>query len=108
MSDKTGTQLNILMPLNIYFLFFYNLQTCWIKYVDEEIRFVVSANAWHWLHLTTLDTPNTHMMEYQPGKLALANASENLAGRVENRPGQVEFFIGYIRDYPVRASAKKC
>ena len=27
----------------------------------------------------------------------LANASENLAGRVENRPGQVEFCIGYIQ-----------
>ena len=36
----------------------------------------------------------------------LANASENLAGRVENRPGQVEFCIGYIKDCPVRASAK--
>ena len=43
----------------------------------------------------------------QAGKLALANASANLAGQVENRPGQVEFCIGYIRDYPVRASAKK-
>ena len=30
----------------------------------------------------------------QVGKLALANASDNLAGRPENRPGQVEFFIG--------------
>ena len=37
----------------------------------------------------------------------LDNASENLAGRVENRPGRVEFCIGYIRDYPVPASAKK-
>ena len=37
----------------------------------------------------------------------LANASENLAGRVENRPGQVKFCIDYIRDCPVRASAKK-
>ena len=46
-------------------------------------------------------------IKHQVGKLALANASENLAGRVENRPGQVEFCIGYIRDYPVRASAKK-
>ena len=36
----------------------------------------------------------------------LANASENLVGRVENRTGRVEFCIGYIRDYPVRASAK--
>ena len=35
----------------------------------------------------------------------LANASENLARGVENRPGQVEFCIGYIRDCPVRASA---
>ena len=37
----------------------------------------------------------------------LANASENLAGRVRNRPGGVEFCIGYISNYPVRASAKK-
>ena len=37
----------------------------------------------------------------------LTNASENLAGQVENRPGQVEFCIGYIRDCPVQASAKK-
>ena len=36
----------------------------------------------------------------------LANASENLVGRVENRNGRVEFCIGYIRDYPVQASAK--
>ena len=43
----------------------------------------------------------------QAGKLALASASENLAGRVEKMPGQVEFCIGYIRDCPVRASAKK-
>ena len=35
------------------------------------------------------------------------NASENLAGQVKNRPGQVEFCIGYIRDYSVRASANK-
>ena len=36
----------------------------------------------------------------------LANTSENLAGWVEKRPGQVEFCIGYIRDYQVWASAK--
>ena len=47
------------------------------------------------------------LWDLQAGKLALANASENLAGRVENRPGRVEFCIGYIGDYPVRASAKK-
>ena len=35
-----------------------------------------------------------------------ANASVNLARRVENRPGQVEFCIGYIRDYPVRGVPK--
>ena len=40
----------------------------------------------------------------QAGKLALANASKNLAGWVENRPGR--FCLGYRRDYPVRASAK--
>ena len=44
----------------------------------------------------------------QAGKLALANASGNLAEQVENKPGRVEFYLGYIRDYPVRASAKKC
>ena len=43
----------------------------------------------------------------QAVKLALADASENLARRVENRPGQVEFCIGYIRDSPVWVSAKK-
>ena len=37
----------------------------------------------------------------------LANVSENLARRVANGPGQVEFCIGYIRDYQVRASTKK-
>ena len=37
----------------------------------------------------------------------LTNASENLAGRVENRPGRVGFCIGYIRDYPGQASATK-
>ena len=36
----------------------------------------------------------------------LANASENLAGQVENRPGRVEFCIGYVRDCPVCVSAK--
>ena len=42
----------------------------------------------------------------QAGKLALANASENLVGWVENRPGQVEFCISYIRHCEVWASAK--
>ena len=36
----------------------------------------------------------------------LASVSENLARRVENTSGRVEFCIGYIRDYPVRVSAK--
>ena len=39
--------------------------------------------------------------------LVLTDASENLAGWVENRPGQVEFCIGYLKDGPVRASDKK-
>ena len=46
-------------------------------------------------------------LKMQAGKLALASASENLAGWMENRPGQVEFCIGYIRDCPVWASDKK-
>ena len=36
----------------------------------------------------------------------LNNVSESLAGGVENRFGRVEFCIGYIKDYPVWASAK--
>ena len=43
----------------------------------------------------------------QAGKLVLANTSEKLVGQVENRPGQVEFCIGYIRHCSVQASAKK-
>ena len=41
---------------------------------------------------------------FQAGKVALTRSP--MAGRVENRPGRVEFCIGYIRDYPVRVSAK--
>ena len=61
-------------------------------------------------------TGHTHFYQYisedqytgwETSARPLANASENLAGRVENRPGQVEFFMGYIRDYQVWASAKK-
>ena len=36
----------------------------------------------------------------------LANASKNLTGRVQNRPWEVAFCIEYIRDCPVRPSAK--
>ena len=50
--------------------------------------------------------PAPSMSGWETSAHPLANASENLAGRVENRPGQVYFCIGYIRDYPVRASAK--
>ena len=55
--------------------------------------------------------PEWFLLLTQPGwetsARPLANASENLAGRVENRPGRVEFCIDYIRDYTVRASANK-
>ena len=44
--------------------------------------------------------------DWETSACPLAN-SENWVGRVENRPGQVEFCIGYTRDYPFRASAKK-
>ena len=47
---------------------------------------------------------NSSMSQTKPSKAGcetsarpLANARENLAGRVENRPGQVEFCIGYIQ-----------
>ena len=59
------------------------------------------------IYTTAIYRAYTVLVCIQAGKLALANASANLAGQVENRPGQVEFCIGYIRDYPVRASAKK-
>ena len=51
----------------------------------------------------------THILQHSGWETSarpLANASANLVGRVENRTGRVEFCIGYIRDYPVRASAK--
>ena len=44
---------------------------------------------------------------WETGARPLANASKNLVGRVENRPGQVEFCTGYIRHCPVRESAKQ-
>ena len=50
--------------------------------------------------------PNFFVSVWETSARPLASESENLAGRVENRPGQVEFCIGYIKDYPVRASAK--
>ena len=42
------------------------------------------------------------------GALMQAGKLTNLAGRSENRPGRVEFCIGYISNYPVQASGKKC
>ena len=47
------------------------------------------------------------MIILQAGKLALANASENLAGRMENRPGQVKFFIGYNKRLPSSGMCQK-
>ena len=44
----------------------------------------------------------------QAGKLALARSPIRVKicpGEWQKRPGWVEFCIGYIRDYPVRASA---
>ena len=48
-----------------------------------------------------------HITGWETNAHPLANGSENLAGRVENKPGQVEFYIGYIRDCPIQASAKE-
>ena len=48
-----------------------------------------------------------HWSGWETSTRPLANASEYLAGWVENRLGRVEFCIGYIKDYPVRPSAKK-
>ena len=53
---------------------------------------------------------SSYPCQVQPGKLVFVRSPmwvKILAGRVENRPGQVEVCIGYIRDCPVRASAKK-
>ena len=55
-----------------------------------------------------VDTENIDgLAGWETSARLLANASENLAGWVENRPGRVEFCIGYTRDYPVWASVKK-
>ena len=46
----------------------------------------------------------------QAGKLALARSPMRVKiwpGEWKNRPGRVEFRIGYVRAYPARASAKK-
>ena len=59
----------------------------------------------HWHQLCDMPLPDA-MTVWETSARTLANASENLAGRVENWPGQVEFCIGYIRDCPVRVSAK--
>ena len=53
-----------------------------------------------------LSKNKSHAAGWETSTRPLTKASENLTGLVENRPGQVEFCIGYIRDYPVRASAK--
>ena len=47
-----------------------------------------------WLVFATSTHPTTG---WETSARPLANASENLAGRVENRPGQVEFCIGFKR-----------
>ena len=64
-----------------------------------HLRYSGTRYSGTWLYLE-------NFLGEQAGKLALANASENLAGQMENGPGQVEFCIGYIRYYPVWASAK--
>ena len=46
------------------------------------------------------------MSGWETSARPLANASENLDGRVENMLGQVEFCTGYIRDYSVLSSGK--
>ena len=59
--------------------------------------------------MTVFNNPNNDnaYTGWETSARSLTNASENLARRVENEPGWVEFCIGYIRDYPVPASANK-
>ena len=69
----------------------------YIKFHNNGITDKITAIFTHWAQTQGWD----------PTARPLANASENLVGRVENRPAQVEFCIGYIRDCLVRVSAKK-
>ena len=62
---------------------------------------------WIWCYVLHVEHISCFITGWETSARPLANASENLARRVENRPGQVEFCIGYIRNYPFRASAKK-
>ena len=65
------------------------------------------ATIWYVSRNRSHDTTTIRYTGWETSARLHTKASENLAGRVENRPGRVEFCIGYIRDYPVRASAKK-
>ena len=51
---------------------------------------------YNWFHCIVRQMLTFHYCISQAGKLAFASASENLARRVENRPGRVQFCIGYI------------
>ena len=58
------------------------------------------------LHKLNFPVDTESISGWETGARPFANVSENLAGRDENRPGRVEFCIGYIRDYQAGASAK--
>ena len=70
-------------------------------YMADSVSYKMSAI------FVQAQTGNWQIAGWEISARPLANASENLVGWVENRPGQVEFCIGYIRHCPVQASAKK-
>ena len=68
-----------------------------------DVRIIPSFRIWDYV----LHVEHIACAGWETSARPLVSASENLAGRVENRPGLVECCIGYMRYCPVRASAKK-
>ena len=77
-------------------------------FLQEDVsKHITNIEIFHEMQIHIHYSSNIFMqIGWETSARPLANASENLAGRVENKPGRVEFCIGYIRDYPVRLSAK--
>ena len=70
-------------------------------FLQEDVsKHITNIEIFHEMQIHIHYSSNIFMQTgWETSARPLANASENLAGRVE-------FCIGYIRDYPVRLSAK--
>ena len=96
------------LPVNIYFLDIQSMLLIKLYLTHKWKNMLESRNGYtSWTNLSFASEYNELTLMLEPllraGKLALTC----LPMRVENRPGRVEFCIGYIRDYPVRTSTKE-